>query len=61
MKNDMNPQCTVIILCYNEEQHISHLLSGIMQQTAQDEELRLANFSCAGGEESVANNIVKVI
>ncbi len=30
------PRCSVVIRCYNEEQHIGRLLSGLMQQTLKD-------------------------
>lgn len=32
-----NPRCSIVIRCYNEEQHIGRLLSGLMQQTIRDE------------------------
>ncbi|MBE9102934.1 glycosyltransferase [Vacuolonema iberomarrocanum] len=32
-----NPRCSIVIRCYNEEQHIGRLLSGLMQQTLWDE------------------------
>ena len=32
------PQCSVVTRCYNEEQHIGRLLSGVMQQTIRDVE-----------------------
>jgi rhamnosyltransferase len=35
----MRDGVTVVIRCYNEEQHIGRLLSGIMQQTVQDVEI----------------------
>ena len=28
--------CSVVIRCYNEEQHIGRLLSGVMQQMVRD-------------------------
>lgn len=31
------PRCSIVIRCYNEEQHIGRLLSGLMQQTLKDE------------------------
>ncbi len=31
--------CSVVIHCHNEEQHISHLLTGVMQQTVWDVEV----------------------
>ena len=31
-----HPYCSVVIRCYNEEQHIGRLLSGLMQQTIWD-------------------------
>ncbi len=33
------PKVSIIIRCYNEEEHIGRLLSGILQQTAQDCEI----------------------
>ena len=34
-----SPRCSIVIRCYNEEQHIGRLLSGLMQQTVQDIEI----------------------
>lgn len=34
-----HPKCSIVIRCYNEEQHIGRLLSGLMQQTVQDVEI----------------------
>ena len=31
------PRCSIVIRCYNEEQHIGRLLSGLMQQTLKNE------------------------
>jgi len=31
------PRCSVVIRCYNEEEHIGRLLTGIMEQTIADE------------------------
>ena len=39
MSNSALPQCSVVIRCYNEEQHIGRLLSGIAQQTVRDVEV----------------------
>jgi glycosyltransferase involved in cell wall biosynthesis len=35
----MTPRVSIIIRCYNEEQHIGRLLNGIMQQTIQEREI----------------------
>ncbi|MFM6205689.1 glycosyltransferase family 2 protein, partial [Planktothrix sp.] len=32
-------KCSLVLRCYNEEQHIGRLLSGILQQTLQDYEI----------------------
>jgi rhamnosyltransferase len=52
----MNPKVSIIIRCYNEEQNIGKLLSGIMVQTYQDFEIILvdsgstdATLAIAGG------------
>ena len=37
MRDHKNRQsCSIVIRCYNEEQHIGRLLSGIMQQSVKD-------------------------
>jgi glycosyltransferase involved in cell wall biosynthesis len=32
-------KCSIIIRCYNEEEHIGRLLTGIMEQTLQEIEI----------------------
>ena len=34
-----NKSCSIVIRCFNEEQHIGRLLSGIIQQTIKDLEI----------------------
>ncbi|MFB8794966.1 MAG: glycosyltransferase [Microcoleus sp.] len=36
-------KCSVVIRCYNEEQHIGRLLSGIMEQSVRDVEIILVD------------------
>ena len=39
MSKPVSHQCSIVIRCHNEEQHIGRLLSGIMQQTVRDVEI----------------------
>lgn len=39
----MKPKCSIVIRCYNEEQHIGRLLSGITKQSLQDVEIILVD------------------
>ena len=39
----MNPKASIVIRCFNEEQHIGRLLSGIAQQTLKDIEIILVD------------------
>ena len=53
----MNKQysCSIIIRCYNEEQHIGRLLIGIMQQTAKDVEIILVDSGSTDATLSIAS------
>ncbi|MFC1812460.1 glycosyltransferase family 2 protein [Thermodesulfobacteriota bacterium] len=37
------PSVSIVIRCYNEEQHIGRLLSGILQQTIRNIEIIIAD------------------
>lgn len=50
----MNPKASIVIRCYNEEQHIGKLLSGIMQQTYQDFEIILVDSGSTDATLSIA-------
>ena len=43
MDNIRKPKCSIVVRCFNEEQHISKLLSGISQQTIKDLEIVLVD------------------
>ena len=51
----MNHKCSIVIRCYNEEQHIGRLLSGIMQQTAKDVEIILVDSGSTDATLSIAS------
>jgi glycosyltransferase involved in cell wall biosynthesis len=58
----MNPSTSIIIRCYNEEQHIGRLLIGIMQQTYQDFEIILVDSGSTDATLAIASRYpVKVI
>ena len=39
INNKKCPRCSIVIRCYNEEQHIGRLLAGIIEQTVKDVEV----------------------
>lgn len=49
------PQCSIIIRCYNEEQHIGRLLSGIMQQTIKNVEIIIVDSGSTDATLSIAS------
>ncbi len=51
----MGPRVSIVIRCYNEEQHIGRLLSGIMQQTLQDREIILVDSGSTDATLSIAS------
>lgn len=54
--------CSIIIRCYNEEQHIGRLLSGIMSQTIKDIEIILVDSGSTDSTLSIASRFpVKVL
>ncbi len=53
---------TIVIRCYNEEQHIGRLLSGIMQQTIQDVEIIVVDSGSTDATLSIASRYpVKIL
>jgi glycosyltransferase involved in cell wall biosynthesis len=50
----MVPRASIVIRCFNEEQHIGRLLSGIMQQTVQDVEIILVDSGSTDATLSIA-------
>ncbi len=48
-------RCSVIIRCYNEEQHIGRLLSGLMQQTVKDIEIIVVDSGSTDATVAIAS------
>lgn len=62
MIEKVKPHCSIVIRCYNEEQHIGRLLSGIMQQTVKDVEIILVDSGSEDATLSIASQFpVKVV
>lgn len=62
MSDDPMTSCSIVIRCYNEEQHIGRLLSGIMEQTVQDVEIIVADSGSTDATLSVASRYpVKIL
>lgn len=58
----MNVQPSIVIRCYNEEQHIGRLLSGILQQTVQDVEIIVVDSGSTDATVSIASRYpVKIL
>lgn len=56
------PCCSIVVRCYNEEQHIGRLLSGILQQTVQGVEIIIVDSGSTDGTLSVASSFpVKIL
>ena len=51
----MNPKCSIIIRCYNEETHIGKCLEGIMHQTEKDVEIILVDSGSTDATLSIAS------
>jgi glycosyltransferase involved in cell wall biosynthesis len=57
-----SPRCSLIIRCYNEEEHIGRLLSGIIQQTVQDVEIIVVDSGSTDATLSIASRYpVKIV
>lgn len=62
MVEKVEPYCSIVMRCYNEEQHIGRLLSGIMQQMVKDVEIILVDSGSADATLSIASQFpVKVV
>ena len=62
MSDDPMVSYSIVIRCYNEEQYIGGLLSGIMEQTVQDVEIIVVDLSSADATLSVASRYpVKIL
>lgn len=62
MKFDNNTLCSIIIRCYNEEEHIGRLLTGIMQQKINDYEIILVDSGSTDATLSIASRYpVKIV
>ena len=48
-------KCSLVIRCYNEEQHIGRLLSGILQQTVQDYEIIVVDSGSTDATVAIAS------
>lgn len=48
-------QCSIVIRCYNEEQHIGRLLSGIIEQSVQDVEIILVDSGSTDATVAIAS------
>ncbi|RLA92718.1 MAG: glycosyltransferase family 2 protein [Deltaproteobacteria bacterium] len=58
----MNNLCSVVVRCYNEEQHIGRLLSGILQQTIWDVEIIIVDSGSVDATLSIASQYpVKIL
>lgn len=58
----MTYRATIVIRCYNEEQHIGRLLSGIMQQTVRDAEIIIVDSGSTDATVTIASQYpVKII
>lgn len=58
----MTIKVSIIIRCYNEEQHIGRLLSGIMQQTVRDVEIIVVDSGSTDATVSIASRYpVKIL
>ena len=49
------PKLSIVIRCYNEEEHIGRLLSGIMQQTVKDVEVVIVDSGSTDATLSIAS------
>jgi len=56
------PQCSIVTRCYNEEQHIGRLLSGILQQTLKNVEIIVVDSGSTDNTLSIASRYpVKIL
>lgn len=56
------PRCSLVIRCFNEEQHIGRLLSGVIQQTVQDLEIIIVDSGSTDATVEIASRYpVKIV
>ena len=55
MTNQYHKSCSIVIRCYNEEQHIGKLLTGIMQQSVRDVEIIVVDSGSADATLAIAS------
>ena len=56
------PNCSLVIRCYNEEQHIGRLLAGVIEQTVRNTEIIVVDSGSTDATLSIANRYpVKII
>lgn len=51
----IKPQCSIVIRCFNEEEHIVRLLSGIMEQTIKSREIIIVDSGSTDATVSIAS------
>lgn len=56
----MRQTCSIVIRCYNEEQHIGRLLEGIIQQTVKDVEVILVDSGSTDATVAIAQSIYPI-
>jgi glycosyltransferase involved in cell wall biosynthesis len=62
LSDDSMDGCSIVIRCFNEEEHIGRLLSGIMQQTIKDVEIILVDSGSTDATVSIASRYpVKIV
>ncbi len=52
----MKPVCSIVIRAFNEEKHISRLLTGILQQTVKDTQIILVDSGSTDNTVQIASN-----
>jgi rhamnosyltransferase len=62
MSKKVSPLCSVVIRCYNEEEHIGRLLSGIAEQTIREVEIIVVDSGSTDATLSIASHYpVKIL
>ena len=56
MNERVVPRCSIVVRAYNEEKHIGHLLTGIMQQTVQPVEIILVDSGSTDATVDIASH-----
>lgn len=62
MENQRHPICSLVIRCFNEEEHIGRLLAGVMEQSVKDVEIIVVDSGSTDATISIASRYpVKVV